>query len=250
MKTTIKKGKAFIKKMIHELPWSNKQAINEIYSSIELSKIDISFLPQTSFSVSSTLLLHIINDLIINKRKYILELGTGISTVYISKIIDQFNLDARFISIDQSKEWIHTVEKQLYANTPRASTQLFHIPYDEKTHWYDNEKLNLIFEANDFIFDLILIDGPDTKKTASSRSYFTKTLGKNYFKLNKSFSIFVDDTYRKEEKELSKNIAKITGGSLYSYDIYSTISSPSSLITKPKILGIDYRTQHFFNKNK
>ena len=79
--------------------------LNDIQASVILSAVDVGFMPQSSNAISPTLMLHVLNDLIIKQRKSIAEFGSGISTIYMAKIIKDKQLNARIYSIDEDEQW-------------------------------------------------------------------------------------------------------------------------------------------------
>ena len=58
------------------------------------------YLPITNYSAGPIFYTHICNDIIINQRKYIVELGSGVSTILLARLIRKNRLNTRIISVD------------------------------------------------------------------------------------------------------------------------------------------------------
>ena len=86
------------------------------------------FLPFTPFSLNPFTLLQILNEITINDRQVIVELGSGISTIAISKFIKRQQLNATLISIDENADWMRFVKSQLEEYSCLNSCILIHAP--------------------------------------------------------------------------------------------------------------------------
>ncbi len=65
-----------------------------------------SFIPFTHWSMPPILILHILNDIIINSRKNIVEFGSGASTLYIARLIRAQKLECKLIAVESDKGWL------------------------------------------------------------------------------------------------------------------------------------------------
>ncbi|MFI1745061.1 hypothetical protein [Thalassobellus sediminis] len=71
------------------------------------------YIPFTRGSLRPFCLNHIINDIIINDRKQIIEFGSGIAKILIGRLIKKNNLDATLTSIEHDLEWFKLLYKIL-----------------------------------------------------------------------------------------------------------------------------------------
>lgn len=186
---------------------------NEELPSFLLQKLfhqGTSYLPYTSSSLKFRLLVCITNDVVINSRKSILELGSGISTIILARLIKMNNLNSKVVSVDDSLDWINIVKKIITEEGLQDYVQFIHCPKVksldlECSFEYDGQILNKEFV--NMKFDSVIIDGPIAwhKEIEMSRVSNIKHFITN---LEDNFTIFVDDTNRKGEKivvEILKN---------------------------------------------
>jgi hypothetical protein len=165
---------------------------------------EIGFVPWSRAAVSPTFLLHIINEIAINRRVSIIEFGCGISTIYLSSFYSLNNI--RIISIDEDQEWAANVESMLRSKKFKNNVELYHVPREPVANgWYSRGKMEDIVGST--MFDLVIVDGPSAYSSMhrSSRreaGYFLKK------HLSASCSIFLDDTGRRAEKEIALDWAR------------------------------------------
>ena len=103
----IKKFKNDLKRIIDfRIDSLKKQEKNNSQSNYDFQQIsklfsDNEFIPFTAWSLSPSILLHILNDIIINDRKSLIEFGSGASTFYIAKLLKNINSESKFISVNR-----------------------------------------------------------------------------------------------------------------------------------------------------
>ena len=165
---------------------------------------NVGFVPWSRSAVSPTLLLHIINEITINKRVSIIEFGCGLSTIYLSSFSSLNNV--RIISIDEDQEWAATIESTLKSREFANNVELYHVPREPVSNgWYSRGKMEDI--VGSAMFDLVIVDGPSAYSTKHRNSrreagYFLRN------HLSASCSIFLDDTGRRAEREIALDWAR------------------------------------------
>ncbi len=130
-----------------------------------------SYLPWSGASMSPVGIRLILNDILINKRRTIVECGAGVSTVMIANLL--CGKDANFICIENNFSWMNIVQEILVSQSMDNVT-FIHAPlvcnrYSlAGSYWYDVEciKSELCSPV-----DLLLVDGPNAGagKQASAR---------------------------------------------------------------------------------
>lgn len=182
----------------------------DLISTMQLSTLinALPYLPYTSSSLRYSSLAYFLNDIVINNRKVIVEFGSGISTIFLSKLIHQLNLtDVKVLSIDNNKDWLEIIHnyiskdhtsldsiKLIYAESNFCSLSL------ENNSWYDVEKLGLMEKYKGQI-DCVLVDGPEAWHKDIELSRYP-ALPYMYDFLANGCSIFLDDTNRLGEKSI------------------------------------------------
>lgn len=160
------------------------------------------FVPYTTYALDPTEILHILNEVVINQRKCVLELGTGTSTIYLARLAKANNMDIQIISVDHNADYQEVI-KQFCAGEGTAShIQFLHAPINEEYNWYD--KKVILGGMNNRKVDMVIIDGPP--KINGDRNI--RANGKTFIEqlLSDSYSIFIDNADRPEERELANRI--------------------------------------------
>ncbi|MFC3415141.1 O-methyltransferase [Algoriphagus hitonicola] len=188
------------------------------------------YVVNTVYSLSFQTIQHIANDIIINRPKSIVEFGSGISTVILSNIIAENEIDTKFFSIDNNKEWQRLIALDL------KNVSLIHFDiseeneysYNGKGKWYGIPKDHDLLNIN---FDLAIIDGPSGSLCKYSR-YGSLNFLK--FRLNSNGIIFLDDVDRNEDVFLLKEFEKSFDFALVeTFGKYSRMAMTNEIYTAP-----------------
>jgi hypothetical protein len=186
----------------------NKNKIEDIYAYLLIQ--DLIKFPEYFATTTSSLRFHtlavIINDIIINQRKSIIEFGSGISTLAIANLIKKNNLECSIISVEDNKHWFDYINSFLKQNGLESFVNIIYAPLEknnlalENNLWYSMEVINKVL-SNESKFSLVIIDGPGAwqPKLRLSRYPAVPFLINSFAE---EFSIFLDDTNRKGEKEI------------------------------------------------
>ncbi|MFI1772228.1 glycosyltransferase [Thalassobellus citreus] len=196
------------------------------------------FVPLTGWSISPKEVLHICNDIVINKRKNIIEFGSGYSTVCIAQLLKNNNLDATFFSVESNPEWAEELNNILGNMNLDNYVKIVIAPLKNvdsgiskecQDQWYSTESLS-IAKVDTFKYDLVVVDGPPGFLTPYSRYSAIPFLKNN---ISKTFAVFLDDANRSEEKEISNDWHLILGGHIKGYNRYCYLSDNLDFDTAP-----------------
>jgi len=186
----------------------NKNKIEDIYSYLLIQ--DLVKFPEYFATTTSSLRFHtlavILNDIIINQRKSIIEFGSGVSTLAISNLIKKNNLKCSFVSIEDNKEWFDYINSFLSRNDLQKNVKIIYAPLEnndlalEDNLWYSMQALNNGI-SKESKFSLAIIDGPAAWKPKIRLSRYPAIPYLINF-LAEEYSIYLDDTNRKGEKEV------------------------------------------------
>lgn len=186
---------------------ASKKLYDEVHATRELSMlssliVNWTYLPFTDWAAGPEYYAHICNDIIINRKQSIVEVGSGISTIILARLIKKNNINAKFISIDQSAEWQSVVEQNLESDGIRDVVEFIHTPVVQTDNyvWYDTSRMSF---AKDFFVDTLIVDGPIGEIAPGVRyeavPYFKKFLSKN------CYTIYLHDIDRNEEFKISRD---------------------------------------------
>src|SRR5690554_4806588 len=97
MSSLKKKIKDFVDKKVKEVKTHQSQSQQASLDYAQLSRLfpESNFIPFTTWTISPSVILHILNDIVINNRSNIIEFGSGASTLYIAKLIQTLKLDTQ-----------------------------------------------------------------------------------------------------------------------------------------------------------
>lgn len=210
-----KKIKTLINRKIKEIHKNQSQVQQLQFDYAQISKLfnDSSFIPFTGWSMSPTTILHILNDIVINNRQHIIEFGSGMSTLYIAKLIQTNRLTASFYSVESDKDWMDKMKSDLknhhledvvtfiYAPLTEVPSQL---GLSDQKLWYDTKSIDKVL--NNHTVDLIIVDGPLGKSTPYAR-YSAVPFIIN--RLEKKYSVFLDDFKRPDELVILEEWSKL-----------------------------------------
>lgn len=187
---------------------------NGKYSSVEalvkLGQLNLGYIPWTASAMTPQSIVYILNEIIINQRRRILELGMGISTLFSAKLMQEIP-DLQLISVDHDQGWIDICSSQLQSkglNTDRhqivhASLKEIEQPISElsehnKIAYYDRDALSI---GQTFKPDLVIIDGPPAWREDISEAR-VPAYDLLLPILSEDTTLFIDDYQRKGESKL------------------------------------------------
>jgi len=188
---------------------SQQYKTDDIYAMSLLQPLlsNYTYLPFTGSSLRPFCLIHILNDIVINGRKSIIEFGSGISTVLIGRLIKKNKLNAKLLSIENDENWVKALMGILKTEQIDDVVTLHYAPLKftklalDRNKWYDVKALKAVVQGRKF--DMVIIDGPAAWEPGKGRSRYPAVpfiAGK----LDKNFSIYLDDAIRPGEREVIK----------------------------------------------
>ncbi|MDW5290753.1 class I SAM-dependent methyltransferase [Formosa sp. PL04] len=165
------------------------------------------FIPLSDWAISPSTITHVLNDIVVNNRKSIIEFGSGASTLYIAKLLKSNNIQATFYSVESDLDWGNKIIKQLEVLDLTSYVTIINAPIQsidptlalgEQKLWYDVSVIKEQLKSIHTI-DLVLVDGPFGGLTPNSR-YSALPFLKD--KLASSYSVFLDDVGREDEQQI------------------------------------------------
>lgn len=169
-----------------------------------LPELGLPFIPQTSFALSASAIRIILNDVVLHQRRCVVELGAGMSTLFLAKVLHDVS-GALLISVDHDANWLAFIESQLKRIGADSVVRLVHAPLEpvapvEGVKWYSRAA---IAEAvKDRVIDSVIVDGPKARH-ASDTETRSHALGMLLPRLNPAGSaVFMDDINRQGEKRI------------------------------------------------
>jgi predicted O-methyltransferase YrrM len=191
---------------IYKEIYSNSLISEDIYAMTLLQPLlkDGRLLPFTGASLRPLCLLHLVNDIIINHRRKILEFGSGISTIIIGRLIRFNGLNSRVISIEHDASWAAEMQDLITLENLEEIVRIVHAPLISTQHtfptnqWYDT---TIIDRELNGIFDMVIIDGPPAWETQKKEARY-QALPFVFSKLAQKSIVYLDDANREGEQKI------------------------------------------------
>ena len=233
-------GSNFFRRLfISEMSQQDIQSMNMLSSLLP----DNTYIPITSYSLSPTVIVHILNEIILLKKKIIVEFGSGLSTLFIAKLISNNNLDATLFSIDHDENWQNTLRKSLDLHGVIGNVNLIYAGIEQvSTSFTGNQCLwyskSILMDALPEEIDLVIVDGPSYSTGEYSR-YCAVPFLKD--RLSDNYSIFIDDVFRKGENEILRKWKEILKLNPVDYVRYAVFTTNNRVSTVPISLSYNYK---------
>ena len=205
--------KKYLKKLSFLNNTVNKLAHNYRFATDSLALIQIRpfldnypFIPFNEKALRPIVLNHAINEVFINGRSNVLEVGAGMSTIVLARALEK-NKRGSIISIEQDLTWATFINKRLGEEGLSNIAKCYYVPVEKAQYFnhtittFNKEKIAETIENKQF--DLILIDGPKAYGKGQSYNRISDVfLAKQY--LNENTCIILDDAGRSGEKAAIK----------------------------------------------
>ena len=177
----------------------------EVIATQRLNNLVKTYLPWSRASLSHVGMLIILNDIFINQRETILEFGSGISTVYIAKFLQQHGKGHLF-SVEQDKQWMEIVSDIIQKEGAEQYVTFIHAPLLRNSHaltpegqWHDE---SILLSQIPSSVDMLIVDGPADYPDAPDPLIRYPSLPIILPYLSSNCSVFLDDTVRRGERKI------------------------------------------------
>lgn len=190
------------------MPGNDSERLDDLRA-MELLRplLPAAYLPWTAASIRPAALVAVCNDVVIRRRRTIVELGSGISTVVLARLLGQTG--GRLVSVDHDEQWLAIVADLLTAAGLRDAVRLHHAPL--VAGWYDRASMaKALTDADGAAVDLLVVDGPPAWRpgTEMSRLPAAEALTPH---LSPDATVILDDLHRPGEQEIVRCWARDHG---------------------------------------
>jgi predicted O-methyltransferase YrrM len=179
----------------------------EILAAQYLSPLAGNYIPWSRPALAPSAVATILNDIIMNQRKLIVEFGGGISTIYVARLLAK-RKTGRLITIEHDMDWARTLQGMLESEGLSDRVSLVYAPLtdvkysiDNKldtSQWYAEEPIAIAL-GNDKI-DLLIVDGPNPTDEDLYSRYPAMPVLLN--RLASSYMVLLDDSGRRGERKV------------------------------------------------
>ncbi|MEY4884726.1 MAG: hypothetical protein RL151_35 [Bacteroidota bacterium] len=166
------------------------------------------YLPFNTGTIDSISMAAIFNDITLNNRKRIVELGSGVSTIMLARLIKKNGLsDTKLMSVDHKPEWTRLIRNMLEAEGLDDLVTFVAAPLAASTFsvddnlWYDERILETAFNEFGHDIDCLIVDGPNASSAGNHRARYP-ALPYMFHRMHEKCVVFLDNADRKGEQEI------------------------------------------------
>ncbi|MEN3615698.1 class I SAM-dependent methyltransferase [Plantactinospora sp. ZYX-F-223] len=185
----------------------NDQLWQDVLALQVLAPLSSSYLPWNMAAMRPSGVVAVLNEIIINRRRCIVELGAGISSIYIGRLLRQRG--GHIWTVEHDEQWADALDREFANESLEDVVTVVRAPLvpttstwpDEENGWYESEAIRRTI--TDRKIDLLVIDGPPANDVARQHSrypaipFFSPLLADDY-------TIVLDDVNRPGEQEIIK----------------------------------------------
>lgn len=186
---------------------ANARALRATYDGVALARFAKYARPEIPWTISAVApraLAVLCNEVVIHKRRNLLECGCGISTLVLGELLD--SLGGRVTTIDDDENWLSIVREM---TSHLNNIDFIHAPLRQQTvdgassEWYDRSIVESAIKGRKF--DMVFVDGPKAKKKPFARQPSFAMI-KEF--LDEDFALFLDDADRIAERRIAQQWAE------------------------------------------
>ena len=169
-------------------------------------------MPWPGSSISPSGLKLLVDDVLLNERELVVEMGSGISTVALGSAVAQ--VGGKMLSFEENAEWKGMVDGWLSEAGIASSVQVIHAPTKATSingyegTWYD--KSVVLGHIKGKTIAQLLVDGPTACTVGREMSRYP-AVPVLFESFGKSFSVFLDDSDRLGEQRIVDRWERETG---------------------------------------
>jgi predicted O-methyltransferase YrrM len=176
------------------------EQVEALFSIFSVLKIKFPLPEMKSWSIRPDFAKHLVSEILAAKPAFILEAGSGVSTVIAAYAL-QLNGAGRIVSLDHQEKYAAKTRRQLELHGLSAIATVVYAPLKDhsvagkKWKWYDLEN------AETAAINLMIVDGPPADIQPLSRYPALPLLE---HRLAPGAILMMDDVRREDEKEILK----------------------------------------------
>lgn len=148
----------------------------------------------------------VLNDIVIHRRRCVVELGGGVSTFYIARLL--LRRGGHLWTVEHDEQWAGHLEEDLTAEALSDTVTVIRAPLvpasagwpsENDVTWYDDVRLGAEMPRQPV--DLLVVDGPPAYQTGREHSRYPAARFFAPF-LAEAYTIILDDIDRAGEQDI------------------------------------------------
>ena len=183
----------------------------DTFALVALQNFALGYLPWSQSSIRPSALVCLLNDIKVNRRRTIVEFGSGVSTMFMAELIKDTG-DQRLLSFEHDEGWSASINSWLDQRGLAGVARCVHAPlrpcpgYD--LPWYDVEVVRSALAERRV--DCLLCDGPPAYASGTAMARLPAVPIVRDF-LAGEFSIVLDDIQRHHERRIARAWQRLLG---------------------------------------
>lgn len=199
--------------MAHQHPYAPDQ---DALAMQQLQPLSGLYLPWSPYSIRPCHLVAVLNEIVIGNRSLIVECGSGVSTLYIGRLLRQCGA-GHLLSVEHDAGWAALITDLLRREGLEDYVTLIHAPLQPSPFtevvgdWYDTTTINK--HLADPAIDLLLVDGPPAFTPQLQQARYPAL---PFFRphLAAGGAVFLDDAGREGEQFILNQWAQMSGAGI------------------------------------
>jgi predicted O-methyltransferase YrrM len=192
-----------------------------------LAPLSTGYLPWTTTAMRPSAVAGILADVVINGRQRVVELGGGISTFYLARLLR--DKGGRMWTVEHDEHWAQLLERELKSEGLGEVVTVVHAPLAPTSHpftgtdalWYAEDRLRPVVQAGGI--DLLIVDGPPAHATGLRHARYP-ALPHFATALAPGCAVVLDDILRRGEQEILHRWERESGIDFQRRWIHGTIA--------------------------
>jgi predicted O-methyltransferase YrrM len=178
-------------------------AARDARAATELSRLGLPYLPWTASALRPAAMVQLVNEVLINQRRTVVELGAGLSTLYLAQVLA--GTGGQLISFEDDAGWADIVRGQLAQLGLAGAARIIVAPLGASKHsqggleWYDEAAVSTALAG--LTPDMVLIDGPPAFAPGKALARYP-ALPMVLPRLAKRCAVVLDDCDRAGERQV------------------------------------------------
>jgi predicted O-methyltransferase YrrM len=170
-----------------------------------LAPLSSTYLPWSPSAMRPSAVVTVLNEIVIHERRTIVELGAGVSSCYVGRLLR--HREGHLWTVEHDEKWADLVERLLASEGLSDMVTVVRAPLapfpaawpDEDAAWYERGILRDTFA--DRSIDLLVVDGPPAYQVGKHHSrypaaaFFAPMLADDY-------AVILDDAHRSGEQDI------------------------------------------------
>ncbi|GAA4720339.1 class I SAM-dependent methyltransferase [Phytohabitans rumicis] len=178
---------------------------NDLLAMQALAPLSSTYLPWSASAMRPSGVVAVLNEIFVNRRRFVVELGSGVSTFYIGRLLRRRG--GHIWTVEHDERWADLVDQELTSEGLGDVVTVVRAPLtpiqsrwpDEEATWYEQSRLKEMTAGQSI--DLLVVDGPPAYQAGRGHSrypagpFFASMLADDY-------AIVLDDIDRRGEQDI------------------------------------------------